>query len=221
MRTALSARMGFILGASLAAMIFPTLASAERSHSTIAGIDSGSALGIDSGSTQGIDSGSALGIDSGSIFGIDSGSALGIDSGSALVLAGPIESVDLAGGYFVSIGQRVLAPLSVLESLLVGDFVSVSGTIAGAGWLYADEVSVSDLMYVPGATEVVVTGIPSAINTTLGTATIGGLTVDYTGSLGNSSFNGIGDAITVIGIQPASGGAMLSDRVIDQGKLIQ
>ena len=75
-------------------------------------------------------------------------------------------------------------------------------------------------MYVPGATEVFVTGIPSSVDWNLGTATIGGLTVDYTSSLGGSGFGGLGSAITVIGTQPARGGVMLSDRILDQTKLI-
>ena len=91
--------------------------------------------------------------------------------------------------------------------------------MSGAGWIEATEVFVSPETYVPGATEVFVTGIPSSINYRLGTARIGELTVDYTPSLGGSRFGGIGAAITVIGTQPALGGTMLGDRVIDMTDL--
>jgi hypothetical protein len=64
-----------------------------------------------------------------------------------------------------------------------------------------------------------VTGIPSSIDYRFGTAKIGELTVDYTPSLGGSGFDGIGAAITVIGTQPALGGSMLGDRVIDKTDL--
>jgi hypothetical protein len=55
----------------------------------------------------------------------------------------------------------------------------------------------------------------------MGMATIGGLEVDYTSSLGGSGFYGIGGAITVIGTQPSFGGKMLSNRVFDQSDLIR
>jgi hypothetical protein len=71
-------------------------------------------------------------------------------------------------------------------------------------------------MYVPGATEVFVTGIPSSVDFGRGTARIGELEIDYTPSLGGRRFGGIGAAITVIGTQPALGGSMLGHRVIDQ-----
>jgi len=72
---------------------------------------------------------------------------------------------------------------------------------------------------VPGSTPVFVTGIPSSIDYRFGTAQIGELTVDYTPSLGDSGFDGIAAAITVIGTQPALGGAMLGERVIDKTNL--
>ncbi|MDH3431681.1 MAG: hypothetical protein OEQ14_16910, partial [Gammaproteobacteria bacterium] len=176
------------------------------------------ALGIDSGSALGIDSGSALGIDSGSALGIDSGSALGIDSGS-MVLAGPVQSIDRATATFIAVGQMVISSGVGVSDLQVGDFVTVAGSISGAGVITATDVSVSSESYVAGATEVFVTGIPTAIDTRRGTAKIGELTVDYTPSMGRSAFDGIGAAISVIGTQPALGGTMLGDRVIDRTAL--
>ena len=89
------------------------------------------------------------------------------------------------------------------------------GTLAGAGEIDATDVNLSSEMYVAGATEVFVTGIPSSIDFVRGTAQIGDLVVDYTPSLGNSKSGGFGAAVTVIGIQPALGGTVLGDRVID------
>jgi hypothetical protein len=101
----------------------------------------------------------------------------------------------------------------------IGDFVTVEGSISGAGAITATDVIISAESYVPGATEVYVTGIPSAINYRRGTARIGGLEVDYTPSMGRSAFGGFGAAISVIGTQPALGGTMLGDRVIDRTAL--
>jgi len=100
--------------------------------------------------------------------------------------------------------------------LQVGDYVTVTGFIVRAGVISAESVDVSASAYVPGASQVFVTGIPSSIDYKFGTARIGELTVDYTPSLSGNRFGGIGAAITVIGTQPALGGVMLGDRVIDK-----
>jgi hypothetical protein len=174
---------------------------------------------IDSSSRQAIDSSSAFAIDSSSALAIDSSSAFAIDSSSSPLLAGPVDSIDWRDGSFTSVGQTVTFAGERFGSLRVGDFVTVSGSIAGAGIISADYVEVSGEPYVPGATEVFVTGVPSSVDYGLGTARIGNLTVDYTPSLGGAGFGGIGAAVSVIGIQPARGGIMLSDRVFDKTDL--
>jgi len=107
----------------------------------------------------------------------------------------------------------------VIAALTVGNIVSVYGDLFGPGQITASDIRVSDELYVPGATEVMVTGIPSSVDLLLGTARIGDLTIDYTPALGGSNFEGIGAAMTVIGIQPALGGVMISDRVLDKTDL--
>ena len=104
-----------------------------------------------------------------------------------------------------------MASREALAGMQVGDFVSVQGSVVGPGWLYADDVSVSDSLYVPGATVVSVTGMLSSVDRAAGTARMGGLTIDYTPSLGNGaapselmwSFSGT---------RPVSDGMMISDR---------
>jgi len=127
--------------------------------------------------------------------------------------------IDRTDGTFLSVGQTVTFGGDSFASLRVGDLVTVTGSISGAGTIDATEVSVSLEAYVPGATEVSITGIPSSVDFHRGTARIGGLTVDYTPSLGGSGFGGIGAAVTVIGTQPALGGTMLGERVIDMTRL--
>jgi hypothetical protein len=157
-----------------------------------------------------------LAIDSSSAFAIDSSSLVAFHSDSPVVLAGPVASIDFENGTFSSLGQSVAMAGSIINSLKEGDFVAVSGSIAGAGLINADNVVLTGIQYVPGATEVFVTGIPTSVNYSLGTAEIGGLNVNYTSSLGGDGFEGIGAAITVIGTQPMIGGVMLSDRVLDR-----
>ena len=180
--------------------------------------------GISSGSGQGISSGSLLGISSGSLLGISSGSGQGISSGStaaigALLLAGPVSSVNAYEGFFVSMGQQVYGSPEMLTGLRVGDFVMVGGQIGGAGIIEANTIVDTGARYVPGSTEVFVTGIPSLVDSAMGSATIGSLEVDYTPSMGRSDFRGIGAAVTVIGTQPALGGKMIGNEVQDKTDL--
>ncbi|MDH3615820.1 MAG: hypothetical protein OEQ90_05035, partial [Gammaproteobacteria bacterium] len=175
--------------------------------------DGGAALGIDGGAVAGIDGGAALGIDGGAVAGIDGGAALGIDGGA--VLSGPVDSVDLVNGVFESMGQVVMASQGMLAGMRVGDFVSVAGSVVSPGWLYADDVSVSADLYVPGATEVFVTGMLSSVDLAHGTAQIGSLTIDYTSSLGSADAPS-GAMWSFAGTRPVAQGVMLSDRSVNR-----
>jgi hypothetical protein len=183
----------------------------------VAGIDGGAVLGIDGGAVAGIDGGAALGIDGGAVAGIDGGAVLGIDGGAVAgidggaVLSGPVDSIDLVNGVFESMGQVVMASQGMLAGMHVGDFVSVAGSVVAPGWLYADDVSVSTELYVPGATEVLVTGWMSSVDSAQGTAQIGSLTIDYTSSLGSADAPS-GAIWSFAGIRPVAQGIMLSDR---------
>jgi hypothetical protein len=100
----------------------------------------------------------------------------------------------------------------MISSLNVNDYVSVQGSVAGPGLLYADSITVSAEQYVPGASEVFVTGILSSIDASTGTATLGDLQVDYTSSLSSGRAPG-GVLWSFRGTQPANQGVMLSDEV--------
>ena len=106
-----------------------------------------------------------------------------------------------------------MASQSMLAGMNVGDFVSVEGSVVSPGWLYADTLDVSATPYVPGATQVFVSGMLSSVDRMAGTARIGGLTIDYTQSLaGGETPSGM--MWSFAGIRPTSDGAMLSDRSI-------
>ena len=108
-------------------------------------------------------------------------------------------------------GQIVMASQAMLSGMQVGDYVSVGGTAISSGWYFADTVSVSDLSYVPGATEVFITGMMSSLDLMNGTAQMGGLTIDYTSSLGGSETPS-GDMWSFQGTLPSLGGSMISTR---------
>jgi hypothetical protein len=99
----------------------------------------------------------------------------------------------------------------MLRNMHVGDLVSVQGSVVSPGWLYADDVAVSALPYVPGATEVFVTGLLTSVDASMGTAQMGGLTIDYTSSLGASGLPAAA-LWSFAGIRPTVDGAMISDR---------
>ncbi len=181
------------------------------------GIDGSSGLGIDGSSGLGIDGSSALGIDGSSSLGIDGSSALGIDGSS--LLGGPVTSISMSEGTFSAMGQDVSAPGVLLSKLRVGDFVTVDGRISGAGTIDATAVTQTGERYAAGASTVFVVGIPTSVDSKLGVATIGDLQVDYTQSIGDSEFKGIGAAIAVIGTQPALGGKMIGSKVLDKTDL--
>jgi hypothetical protein len=173
------------------------------------GISVGDARGISVGDSQGISVGDALGISVGDTQGISVGDAQGISVGD--VLAGPVEAIDMTNGVFLSLGQTVMASRNMLAGLKVGDFVTVGGSVAGPGWLYADALSVSSARYVPGATEVFVSGMLSSVDAAKGTARLGGLTIDYTASL--ASGKAPADMMwSFAGTRPDADGFMISDR---------
>ena len=132
------------------------------------------------------------------------------------MLVGPVDSVNASEGTFTAVGQTVSFARDALLGMQVGDYVMVYGSISGAGRVDATAIEFSSAMYIPGVSEVRVTGIPSSIDYSLGTVRIGGLNVDYTPSLGGNTFGGVGAAVTVIGTQPALGGTMLGGSVIDR-----
>ncbi|HEX5763972.1 MAG TPA: hypothetical protein VFY27_00250 [Woeseiaceae bacterium] len=85
----------------------------------------------------------------------------------------------------------------------------VDGTVAGPGYIYADRVTVSSEQYVPGATQVFVTGIPSVVDRNLGRVSMGSLVVDYTSSLAGG-YPAAGAIWTFKGTQPNIRGLMVA-----------
>ncbi len=243
MKSAKSARAYCTLGASLAAVLVSSAAIAGNQDSSGlaisgsgvdaisgSGVDAISGSGVDAISGSGVDAISGSGVDAISGSGVDAISGSGVDaiSGSGVdaisgsgapMLAGPIDSINPADGTFSAVGQTVSFAADGIASMHVGDYVMVYGALAGAGRLDATAVEVSPMQYVPGVSEVFVTGIPSSVDYARGMVRIGGLEVDYTPSLGGTGFGGVGAAVTVIGTQPALGGTMLGDSVIDRTEL--
>ena len=224
MRSARSAKAIYALGATLIAGFHLSTADAETGSTVngitqggIQGITQGGVNGITQGGIQGITQGGVNGITQGGIQGITQGGVNGITQGGVyafdnLVLSGPVDSIDPINGVFTAVGQTVMASQAMLSGMSVGDFVSVNGSVVTSGWLYADSISLSNEMYVPGATQVYVTGIPSNINPVLGQAELGELTIDYTAAMSSGAIP-LGASLSFSGIQPVSRGLLVSDAV--------
>jgi hypothetical protein len=105
-----------------------------------------------------------------------------------------------------------MASSEMLSSLQVGDFVSVNGSVVSPGWLYADTISVSSEMYIAGATEVFVMGIPSSFDMAIGQVQLGELTIDYTAALSGGAIPS-GHLLSFRGIQPVNRGLFVSEAV--------
>ena len=237
MANAKGARTCFVLGASLVAVLATSPGFAAIHGSGSAGIHGSGMEAIDGSGVEAIHgsgiyaihgSGAeaihgsgAEAIHGSGIYAIDGSGAeaLRVSNTENFVLFGPVTSIDINAGVFKSLGQTVIGRFDTLRDINVGDLVAVHGSIKSAGWIDAKRLIVSPDQYVPGASEIFVTGIPSYVDYATGQARIGGLTIDYTPSLGADQFGGIGAAISVYGTQPAPGGLMLSERVIDQSDL--
>lgn len=208
MGKAISAKAQVALGASLIALFSLASAYAAAPERGLNAIGGGDVAGISGGDVLGISGGDVAGISGGDVLGISGGDVAGV---SNAILSGPVEKIDTINGIFESMGQFVMASRAMLDGLTVGDLVAVQGSIVSSGWLYADTVVVSSESYVPGATEVSVTGLLSSVDLSRGTARIGDLTVDYNASL--SLARAPSTAIwSFRGTRPASNGIMLSDR---------
>src|SRR6516164_9846687 len=125
------------------------------------------------------------------------------------VLEGPIEAIDLAHGAITVLGQTIRATAS--RSTVRGDLLAVFGVVRADGTIGVSRIQ--DLgEYVPGATQVIVSGLIGAVDPLTGHARIGNLQIDYN-SLITSDAAGVfavGDVVMVSGVQPVSKGVLLA-----------
>ena len=135
---------------------------------------------------------------------------------SRLLLAGPVESVEKKTGTATILGQRL--PLDRLGSIIVGDAVSVYGTVRNDGTIDATKV-VDKGPYVPGATPILLTGLVQQLHGSVGQAKIAGVQVELTSAYSADGTMGLdlGGLVQVSGTQPAIGGIVLANSVVGGG----
>ena len=94
-------------------------------------------------------------------------------------IRGPVESIDLAAGTLVILGQTITTDAMTvfsgtsLDTMAVGQYIEVSGSRSGDGSVLASFIELED------STEIELRGNISGLDDTAMTFAIGGLTIDY------------------------------------------
>jgi hypothetical protein len=128
-------------------------------------------------------------------------------------ILGPVANIALeSGSSIVVLGQHIELTGSTLVKGIVteGAYVAIFAEMNGAGELSATKVAVLDEAYVPGSSEVIVTGTVDAVNESIGTASISSLDVDYNAALWESFELSSGSKIKLRGIQPNPQGSIVA-----------
>ena len=127
----------------------------------------------------------------------------------ALLLVGPVEAVNAAKGFAVVLGQKITT--AAAGDLIVGDTVFVIGALKSDGSILVQGVQDAGV-YVPGATNVLLTGVVQRVDSAVGRVTISGVSVDLTSiSAGQSLSNG--STVQIAGTQPVNGGLVLANGI--------
>ena len=117
---------------------------------------------------------------------------------------GPVEAIATNGSSVTVLGQTFLVPGSngSASRLSVGQYVFVSGQKLATGELYAAKVQRSKFSYVPGASEVFLTGVISQADSTTAFVKIGGANVYVAeATLVFAPNLAVGDSVEIAGSQ--------------------
>jgi hypothetical protein len=135
-----------------------------------------------------------------------------IDPKNASVITVLGQKYSIASAKLVA-GNKNLPAAQGVRFLVPGAVVWVDGELKADGSTQVASLTVLPDANVPGATQLFVSGVVSAIDLT-GKAKIGDLIVDLTPTYGSGAESiRVGDVVEVIGIQPASNGALVAGTV--------
>ena len=153
------------------------------------------------------------------------GAALVGTAQAATLTVGPVEHVNLKTATIVVLGQNYHVDASTLirnragavtglGSLAPYTVVSITGTETATGRATVKSVTALPEVDVPGATQLLVTGVVSSQNV-VGEIKVGGLTVDVNATLTSDTpkFQ-VGNLVEITGTQPNPGGIFLAQNVI-------
>ena len=148
---------------------------------------------------------------------------------AAPLAIGPVEQVNVRSSTIEVLGQtyhvgptalvisKAAAAHISLGSIAPGTFVVIDGTESAAGVATVQSVATLAQQNVPGATQLLVTGIVSSVSST-GQVRIGKLTVDVNATLTDDSQRvAVGQLIQVSGTQPNPSGLFLAQGIGGSG----
>jgi hypothetical protein len=138
---------------------------------------------------------------------------------------GPVEQVNLKSSTIVVLGQtyhlgssthlteKATASVVSLGSVTPGTLVAVDGVESAAGSATVHNVILLPQLDVPGATQLLVTGVVSA-GSNVGQIRVGGLRVDINATLTSDSQEpAVGQLVQAVGTQPTARGLFLAQRI--------
>ena len=144
---------------------------------------------------------------------------------AATLAIGPIEQVNLKNSTIVVLGQTYqVGPAAVIKSqtgapaainsLTLNTLVQIDGTETSSGQSTVRSVTSLPQMDVPGATQLLVTGVVSS-ETSTGQVKVGNLFVDVTATMTSDAQKfAVGGLVQVSGTQPNPGGLFLAQNVV-------
>jgi hypothetical protein len=145
------------------------------------------------------------------------------DAQAGALAIGPVQQVNVRSSTLVVLGQnyhlgpaariRTANSVIALGSIAPGTLVSIDGTESASGVVDVQDVVVLPQLNVPGATQLLATGVISALSN-VGTIRIGGLTVDINATLtSDAQTASVGQLVQVVGTQPNPRGVLLAQSV--------
>ncbi len=149
---------------------------------------------------------------------------------AATLAIGPVELVNLKNSTVVVLGQTYQVGAAAvlkspggsavtLDSLAPNTVVEITGSETASGQSTVSSITSLPEMDVPGATQLLVTGVVTSASST-GQVKIGGLIVDVTATLTSDAQNfAIGGLVQIRGTQPNPGGLFLAQNVVSLSNL--
>ena len=144
---------------------------------------------------------------------------------AATLAIGPIEQVNLKDSTIVVLGQTYqVGPTAIvksqagspvaLSSLATNTLVEINGSEAATGQSAVSSVISLPQMDVPGATQLLITGVVSS-ETPTGQVKVGNLVVDVTATLTSDTQRfTVGGLAQITGTQPSAGGLFLAQNIV-------
>ena len=116
---------------------------------------------------------------------------------------GPVEAVSANGSFVTVLGQTCLLPANRSgSSVSVGQYVFVSGQRRASGEIDATKIQGAKVRYVPGASEVFLTGVISEADSSIAIVKIGGANIYIAEATFVFAPNvGVGDSVEIAGSQ--------------------